>query len=117
MGKVVGYCGITCSECPVLMATQKNDNAEKKRVAELFTGQYGREYKPEDINCDGCLSDGSRIFSYCGICEIRKCGSEKRVKNCGFCEDYPCEKLSKLFARYSKAKETLDGIRREFGIF
>lgn len=116
MEKMVGYCGIICSDCPVLVATQKDDDSERKRVAELFTRQYGKEYKSEDINCDGCLSDGSRIFSYCGICEIRKCGREKKVKNCGFCADYPCERLSKLFAEYSKAKETLDGIRREQGV-
>ena len=116
MEKMIGCCGIVCSDCPVLVATQKNDDAERKRVAEIFTKQYGREYKPEDINCDGCLSDSLRIFSYCNVCEIRKCGREKNVKNCAYCVDYPCEKLSKLFAEYSKAKETLDEVRRECGI-
>ena len=116
MEKIVGYCGIVCSDCPVLIATQKNDDAERRRVAEVFTKQYGREYKPEDINCDGCISSGPRIFSYCTVCEIRKCGKEKNVVNCASCADYPCEKLSKLFAGYSKAKETLDEIRREYGI-
>jgi len=116
MEKMVGYCGIVCSDCPVLVATRKNDDAERRRVAEIFTKQYGKEYKPEDINCDGCITDSARIFSYCNICEIRKCGREKNVKNCGFCADYPCERLSKLYAEYSKAKETLEGIRREQGI-
>ncbi len=116
MEKMVGCCGIICSDCPVLIATRKNDDAERQRVAEIFTKQYGKEYKPEDINCDGCLSDSQRIFSYCNACEIRKCAKEKNVANCGSCADYPCEKLSKLFAEYSKAKETLDEIRREYGI-
>ena len=116
MEKIVGYCGIVCSDCPVLVATQKNDDAERRRIAEVFTKQYGKEYKPEDINCDGCLSSGPRIFSYCNVCEIRKCGKEKSLSNCASCVDYPCEKLSKLFAGYSKAKETLDEIRREYGI-
>jgi hypothetical protein len=116
MEKVIGYCGIICSECPVLMATQKDDDAERKSVAEIFTRQYGKEYKPEDINCDGCISDSSRIFSYCYVCEIRKCGREKKVKNCAYCPEYPCEKLSELFSKYSKAKETLDEVRRELGI-
>jgi hypothetical protein len=110
---MIGYCGIIRSDCPVLVATQKNDDSERKRVAELFTRQYGKGYKSQDINCDGCLSDGPRILSYCSICEIRKCGREKKVENCGLCADYPCERLSKLFAEYSKAKETLDEARRE----
>lgn len=116
MEKIIGYCGIICSDCPVLIATRKNDDAERKRVAEIFTRQYGKEYKPEDINCDGCLRDSSRVFSYCNVCEIRKCGKEKNVVNCASCAGYPCERLSKLFAEYSKAKETLDEVRREYGI-
>jgi hypothetical protein len=116
MGRIIGCCGIICSECPVLIATQKNDDAERRRVAEIFSRQYGREYKAKEINCDGCVGDGSRGFSYCGVCEIRKCGKAKSVSNCGSCVDYPCERLSKLFSEYSKAKETLDEIRREHGI-
>jgi hypothetical protein len=105
---VVGFCGIVCSDCPVFKATLKDDDEERKRVAELFTKQYRQEYKPEDINCDGCISDRKRIFSYCSACEIRECGKEKRVKNCAYCSEYPCKRLSQLFSEYTKAKETLD---------
>lgn len=40
--RLVGYCGIIYSECPVLMVAQKNDDVERKRVAEIFTKQYGK---------------------------------------------------------------------------
>jgi len=109
--KIIAFCGIVCSDCPVFIATKKDDNEERRRVAELWTKQYGEEYKPEDINCDGCLTKGPRVFSYCNTCEIRKCGQEKKVKNCAYCEEYICEKLAKLFNEYSKAKEVLDEIR------
>ena len=105
---VVGFCGIVCFDCPVFKATGNNDDEERKRVAELFTKQYGRECKPEDINCNGCVSDSERIFSFCRVCKIRECGRGKRVKNCAYCSEYPCERLSQLFSEYSKAKETLD---------
>jgi hypothetical protein len=111
MEKMIGYCGIICSDCPVLIATQKNDDAERRRVAEIFTKQYGTEYKPEAINCDGCLSDSPRIFSYCNLCNVRKCGREKHVENCAHCGNYPCEELFKVFAGYPKAKETLDNVK------
>jgi hypothetical protein len=116
MERMVGYCGIVCSDCPVFVAAQKNDDGERRRVAEIFTRQYGKEYRPEDINCDGCVSGSGRVFSYCNVCEIRKCGKGKSLSNCASCAGYPCEKLSKLFAGYAKAKETLDEIRREYGI-
>jgi len=114
--KVIGFCGIVCSNCPVLIAAKKNDDTERRRVAEMFTKQYGEEYKPEDINCDGCTSDSQRIFSYCSICRVRKCGIERKVENCAFCADYPCEEVSRVFAGYAKAKEILDGIRHEHNI-
>ncbi len=116
MKKKIGYCGIICSDCPVLVATQKDDDKGRKQVAEMFTRQYGKEYKLQDINCNGCTSDSSCIFGYCNVCEIRKCGREKKVKNCAYCPEYSCEKLSKLFGEYSKAEETLDEIRRELDI-
>ena len=111
MEKIIGYCGIICSECPVFLATQKDDDEKRRMVAEMFTKQYGREYKAEDINCKGCTSDSSQIFHYCETCEIRKCARERKIENCAYCTDYPCENLSKIFASYPKAKETLDSIK------
>ena len=112
MEKVVAYCGITCSDCPTFIATRKNDNAERKRVADLWTKEYGREFKSEDINCNGCPTRGVQVFSYCNMCEIRKCGQERNVENCAYCTDYKCEKLSKLHEQAPKARETLDSIRK-----
>jgi hypothetical protein len=99
MKEMIGYCGIICFGCPVSIVTQKNDNVERKRVAEIFARQYGKEYRPEDISCDGCISDTSRIFSYCNVCEISKCGREKEVKNCAYCPEHQCEKLFELFSK------------------
>jgi len=77
----------------------------------MWTKQYGREFKVEDTNCDGCLAEGPKVSSYCNICEIRKCGQGRDVENCAYCEDYACEKLSKLFKEFEPAKEKLDEIR------
>ncbi len=111
MDRIVAYCGIICSDCPTFKATKMDDDAERGRVAKLWTKQYGKEFKMEDINCDGCLTRGQRVFSYCNICEIRKCGRERNVENCAYCEDYACEKLSKFFDESKPAKEVLDEIR------
>ena len=111
-----GYCGINCSECPVFIATQKNDNSERERVAKLFTEQYGEVYEVGDINCRGCLTESEEIFKYCKICPIRKCARERKVKSCVFCSVYPCEELLKLFKGYPKAKENLETLRRKRNI-
>lgn len=52
MDRIVAYCGIICSDCPTFKATKMDDDAERRRVAKLWTKQYGKEFKMEDINCD-----------------------------------------------------------------
>lgn len=112
MEKMIGFCGLICSECPAYLATQKDDDDERKKAAEMWSKEFNANMKPEDINCDGC-SDGERVFNYCKKCEIRKCGLEKNLKNCAYCEDYACEKLSKFFEMAPEAKKTLEKIRRD----
>lgn len=119
MNKMIAFCGLNCTECPALLATQKDDDNERKRVAELWSKQglwskqfNAAEIKPEDINCDGCLSKSGQLWRHCKVCEIRKCGQERRVENCAHCDDYACEKLNKLFDMVPNARLTLEEIRK-----
>lgn len=112
MDKMIAFCGIVCSECPAFVATQKDDDAKRKEVAELWSKQFNVDIKPEAINCDGCMAEGKRIFSYCNVCKIRQCGTEKHVDNCACCEEYACEKLTKFFTMVPEAKTTLEEIRK-----
>ncbi len=111
--KMIAFCGIGCSECPTFLATQKNDDKMREETAKKWSEMFHAEIKPADINCDGCVSQSSRLFSYCGMCEIRKCGKEKKVKNCAYCDEYPCEKLSNFLKNAPEAKATLDEIRKK----
>lgn len=112
MEKMIAFCGLSCTDCPAFIATQKDDDEERKKVAEKWSKDHDVALKPEEINCDGCLIDGDRVFNYCKVCEIRKCGKEKKVKNCAYCEDYACDKLTKFFEMAPEAKTTLDGLRK-----
>jgi hypothetical protein len=109
--KMIAICGLGCSECPAFIATQKNDDKMREETAKKWSEMFHQDIKPGDINCDGCVSQSSRLFNYCAICEIRKCGKEKNVKNCAYCDEYPCEKLSAFLKNVPEAKATLDEIR------
>jgi len=111
MEKMIGFCGIVCSECLGFLATQKDDNDERRKVAELWSKQFNVDVKPEDVNCDGCLSESGRLIGHCKVCEIRKCGQDKRLKNCAYCDEYACEKLNKFFETAPDAKTNLEDIR------
>ena len=115
MEKLIAYCGAACNECPGYIATQKDDDAERAKVAATWSKQYNADIKPGDINCDGCKSEGGRHFNYCNVCEIRACGVEREVVNCAYCPDYICEKLEEFFKIAPEAKITLDGIKEGLG--
>ena len=112
MEKMIAFCGLTCTECPAFIATQKDDDEEREKVAKVWSKEFKCEIKPEDVNCDGCLEESGQLFSYCKVCEIRKCGQEKEIKNCSYCDDYACEKLTKFFGMAPEAKTSLEEIRK-----
>lgn len=112
MEKIIGFCGLVCSECPAFIATKTDDAKERERIAKEWSKEYKHEFKIEDINCDGCISRGGRHIGYCSICEIRVCAVEKDVKNCAYCEDYSCETLNNFFNMAPQAKKNLEEIKK-----
>lgn len=111
MGKMIACCGLDCGECPAFIATEKNDYEEKVKVAKEWSEMYKTEFKPKDINCDGCLATSGRQVPYCSACEIRKCVYEKNYANCAYCNDYPCTKLSGIDT-VPEAKANLERIKK-----
>jgi hypothetical protein len=111
MEQMIGFCGIVCTECKGYIATKNNDDNERKKIAEEWSKQFGSDIKPEDVNCDGCISEKGRHIGYCNICEIRKCGQGKKIINCAYCNEYACDKLNKFFEMAPDAKKTLESIK------
>ena len=111
MEKMIAFCGLTCTECPAFIATQKEDDEERRKVAQMWSKEFKVELKPEDINCDGCVADSERLLGHTKVCEIRKCGLDKKVKNCAYCDEYVCGKLTDFFKMAPQAKTALDELR------
>ena len=80
-------------------------------MVELWSTQFGFDLTPDDINCDGCLTNSDRLFGYCKSCEIRTCCQDKGLENCGYCGDFACDKLNMVFKMAPYAKKTLEKIR------
>jgi hypothetical protein len=110
--KQISYCGLVCTDCLAYIATQADDDKQRKEVAEQWTREYKHEFRPEDINCDGCLTATGRVAGYVNVCPIRKCGREKSVINCAYCVNYSCDKTDEFFKMVSTPKQTLDGIKK-----
>jgi len=109
--EIVGACGLSCHECPALIATQAGDAARIAAVAAQWTKEYGADVKPEHVWCDGCMTPGARKCAHTAECEIRACVAGRRLANCAPCADYACEKLEGFFKMAPAAKTTLDRLR------
>lgn len=109
--KMIAYCGLVCSDCPGYIATQKNDQEALKKVAEMWSKEFGANLKAEDCICDGCMTDGRKI-GHCSECDVRLCAVGRGVANCAHCDDYGCETITGFWKMAPDAKTTLEAIRR-----
>ncbi len=117
MTERVAYCGLLCNTCPIHLATiQKNNEKQNKMRAEivkLIKEQYGIDYKLEDISdCDGCRTEGTRLFSSSKSCPIRKCARENNLENCAYCPKYACDTLEAFFKKEPSAKARLGELNK-----
>lgn len=80
--ELVSPCGLYCGVCGIYQATVNNDEKLKEKLA----AAYGVPI--EKCTCKGCLSD--TVFSYCGVCPIKRCALEKKLQGCFQCDEFPC---------------------------
>ncbi|HEX9135843.1 MAG TPA: DUF3795 domain-containing protein, partial [Nitrospirota bacterium] len=116
MTEIIAYCGLTCQTCPIYLATRQEKKEEQARmraeIIKLCKDHYGIIYKLEDItDCDGCQTEGERLFSSSKNCPIRKCARDKELENCAYCTEYACGKLEAIFKTDPTAKARLDAVR------
>lgn len=113
---LLAYCGLICHGCPLYWASQEKSKEKKDKmrleIARICKAHYGIEVKQDEItDCDGCRTEGGRLFSGSRQCEIRKCARQKGVENCAHCDEYACEILQALFSTDPSAKTRLDVVR------
>ena len=113
MEKMIAYCGLVCTSCPTYLATLHDDDVAREQTAALYSEKFGLNLRPDEINCDGCLSEGGILIAYCQECEIRNCCREKELTNCAFCNEQPCVKLQKFHQFSPDAKESFELLFKE----
>jgi len=115
MNPMIAYCGLDCSSCPIHLATLEPDphkqQSMKSDIVRMGAELYKVHLTIEDItDCDGCRT-GSRLYSGCSNCEIRKCAVNRRLDSCAFCEDYNCDLLQKHFMTDPDSRKRLEAMR------
>lgn len=88
----IAPCGDDCRACPRYIATMNGDEAKLEEVAILWFELGFRDciVPAEEIRCEGC---NPTVQCRHGI---NRCAAEKKVDNCGLCDDYPCDLVLKM---------------------
>lgn len=115
MPEMLGYCGIDCAACPALIATRTDDAALREKTAAEWSKMFGHEFKPSEINCTGCTSEGAHVYYCDAMRDIRKCARSRKIANCAACADYGCATIAGFLKNVPDAKARLDAIRAQRG--
>jgi len=111
MSELIACCGLVCSNCPTFIATQNDDDEAREKTVALYTQKFGLAFQKEDINCDGCRSEGGRQIGYCQTCEIRRCCLDRGLTNCAVCPEQPCEIIRRFHEFSAEAKAAFEALK------
>ena len=111
MSELIACCGLVCSNCPTFIATQNDDDVAREKTVALYAQKFGLAFQKEDINCNGCRSEGGRQIGYCQTCEIRRCCLGRDLKQCTVCPEQPCEKLQRFHEFSPEAKASFEALK------
>ncbi len=104
LNKMIAYCGLDCEKCDARIATVRDDDAMRERVAALWSELNGAEITPDMIHCVGCRVDGVKT-PYCeSLCPIRQCAQNRGLETCGSCGELAtCEKVGMIIGNNAEA--------------
>ena len=108
MKNPIGYCGLNCETCEAYLATVKNDDALREKVARRWSELNHAVITPEMIRCAGCRADGVKTI-YCeSLCPVRQCAQGRRYETCGSCNRMEaCEKVGAIHKNNAQARRNL----------
>ncbi|MDO4530263.1 MAG: DUF3795 domain-containing protein [Lachnospiraceae bacterium] len=108
MRKMIAYCGLDCEKCDAYLATVNDDNALREKTARLWSELNQVEITAEQINCEGCRTDGLKTVYCDSLCEIRKCAVKKGMETCGSCPELDtCRTVSMVIGNNQEALRNL----------
>jgi hypothetical protein len=107
----IAYCGLDCETCEARLATVRDDDALRRKVAAEWSALNGVEITPEMIHCSGCRVDGVKT-PYCeSLCPIRLCAAGRQLETCGSCREWEgCEKLAMILGNNPAARKNLSAV-------
>jgi len=71
MSQIRGFCRRICNKCEIFKVTQADDDQKRAAMAVAVSKMFDQDFKPDNINCDGCTVQGGLLYKFCKKCSIR----------------------------------------------
>ena len=108
MKKLIAYCGLDCERCEAWIATERNDDALREKVARSWSELNHVEITPQMIHCTGCRMPGAKTPYSDSLCPIRRCAQSRGAETCGNCGKMAqCSKLGAITRHNEEALRNL----------
>lgn len=108
MKQLIACCGLDCEECEARIATVRNDDALRTKVACEWSKLNNADILPEHINCMGCRAEGLKTMFCSELCDIRRCVLSKGFATCGDCDElHSCPIVGRILQYTPTAKDNL----------
>ncbi len=78
MNQIKGFCNRICNECEIFKVTQADDDQKRAAMAVAVCKMFDQDFKPDDINCNGCTVQGGHLYKFTKKCSIRKKENQSR---------------------------------------
>lgn len=113
MQPVLSRCGYRCDLCLAYRPNVQKDPTNQQRLSDGWHQYFGFRIPPEQILCNGCLSEDSKTIDE--NCPVRPCVIAKGLQNCAGCEEYACDNLrDRLVIFEEMAAKFPDPISQEY---
>jgi hypothetical protein len=108
MNDYIACCGLDCGPCEARLATLRDDDALRAKVAAEWSELNHVEITPSMINCTGCRIPGAKTPYSGTLCPIRRCARARNHPTCAPCPDLPtCPKLAMVVSNNPAALRNL----------
>ena len=108
MEEILTRCGFRCDLCLAYRPNIEKNPSNRQKLSEGWFKYFGFRLPPEQIACDGCMSDNPNPRLLDLDCPVRPCVIERGLDNCSQCERYLCEKLRERLVVYEEVRDRVN---------
>ena len=105
MEELLSRCGYRCDLCLAYRPNIEKKPDNRQILSDGWFKYFGFRIQPENIICDGCLAEHPKLIDQ--GCPVRPCVNERGLENCGYCDQYICEKLKDRIVEFDTIRERL----------